>query len=61
MSEHLRLNGVYWGLSALCLLGHQDALDRTEIIKYVKSCQTEEGIAMVDQVNNRWFWCSHWT
>lgn len=43
LTEHLRLNGVYWGLTALCLLGHPEALDREETIKYVQSCQTEEG------------------
>jgi geranylgeranyl transferase type-2 subunit beta len=34
---------VYWGLTALCLLGEPNALDREETIKYVLSCQTEEG------------------
>jgi prenyltransferase beta subunit len=43
LTEHLRLNGVYWGLNALFLLGEPHALDRDEIIKYVLSCQTEEG------------------
>jgi hypothetical protein len=28
LTEHLRLNGVYWGLTALHLLGHPDALPR---------------------------------
>jgi geranylgeranyl transferase type-2 subunit beta len=45
LTEHLRLNGVYWGLTALFLLGEPKALDRDEMIKYVLSCQTEEGVA----------------
>ena len=48
MTEHLRLNGVYWGLCALCLLGKPEVLDRDEMIKYVLSCQTEEGERLPD-------------
>lgn len=43
MTEHLRLNGVYWGLTALHLLGHPDALPRDETINFVLSCQHENG------------------
>ncbi|ORY27870.1 terpenoid cyclases/protein prenyltransferase alpha-alpha toroid [Naematelia encephala] len=41
LTEHLRLNGVYWGLTALWIMGRQDALDREEMIKYVLSCWDE--------------------
>ena len=37
-SEHLRLNGIYWGLTALYIMGRQDALDREEMIQVVMSC-----------------------
>ncbi|KAL8828798.1 MAG: hypothetical protein Q9191_002385 [Dirinaria sp. TL-2023a] len=43
LTEHLRLNGVYWGLTALHLLGHPDALPRDETIDFVLSCQNENG------------------
>ena len=43
MTEHLRLNGVYWGLTALHLLGHPEALPRHETIDFVLSCQNEDG------------------
>lgn len=43
MTEHLRLSGVYWGLTALHLLGHPDALPRDETIDFVLSCQHENG------------------
>lgn len=43
LTEHLRLNGVYWGLNALHLLGHPDALPRQETIDFVLSCQHENG------------------
>lgn len=39
MTEHLRLSGVYWGLTALCLLGRTDGLPREATIAHVKSCQ----------------------
>jgi len=43
LTEHLRLNGIYWGLTALHLLNCPDALPRKETIDFVLSCQTESG------------------
>ena len=43
LTEHLRLNGLYWGLTALHLLGHPEALPRAETIDFVLSCQHENG------------------
>jgi geranylgeranyl transferase type-2 subunit beta len=43
LTEHLRLNGVYWGLTALHLLGHPEALPRKDTIDFVVSCQHENG------------------
>lgn len=43
LTEHLRLNGVYWGLTALHLLGHPEALPRQETIDFVLSCQHDSG------------------
>ncbi|KEY70623.1 hypothetical protein S7711_02227 [Stachybotrys chartarum IBT 7711] len=43
LTEHLRLNGVYWGLNALHLLGRPDALPRQETIDFVLSCQHDDG------------------
>jgi geranylgeranyl transferase type-2 subunit beta len=43
LTEHLRLNGLYWGLTALHLLGHPNALPREETIAFVLSCQGENG------------------
>ena len=43
LTEHLRLNGVYWGLTALCLLGNPDALPRDKTIDFVLSCQQDNG------------------
>lgn len=43
LTEHLRLNGVYWGLTALHLLKRPDALPRQATIEFVLSCQHESG------------------
>lgn len=43
LTEHLRMNGLYWGLTSLHILGHPDALPRDETIEFVLSCQKEEG------------------
>lgn len=43
LTEHLRLNGLYWGLNALHLMGHPEALPRKETIDFVLSCQHENG------------------
>ncbi|KAG9231536.1 terpenoid cyclases/protein prenyltransferase alpha-alpha toroid [Amylocarpus encephaloides] len=43
LTEHLRLNGLYWGLTALHLLGRPDALPRDQTIQFVLSCQHENG------------------
>ncbi|KAL9113728.1 MAG: hypothetical protein Q9227_002173 [Pyrenula ochraceoflavens] len=42
-TEHLRLNGVYWGLTALHLLGHPETLPREETVDFVLSCQNRDG------------------
>ncbi|KAG2002567.1 rab geranylgeranyltransferase, variant 3 [Coprinopsis cinerea AmutBmut pab1-1] len=42
LTSHLRLNAVYWGLTALAVMGHQDALNREEMIDFVMSCWDEE-------------------
>ncbi|GAA6012043.1 hypothetical protein JCM10207_005109 [Rhodosporidiobolus poonsookiae] len=41
-TEHLRMNGVYWGLAALALMGRQDALPREEMLEWVMSCWNDD-------------------
>jgi prenyltransferase beta subunit len=41
LTSHLRLNAVYWGFTALYILGKPDALDREEMIEFVMSCWDE--------------------
>lgn len=41
LSEHLRLNGLYWGITALATMNRIDALPRDEVIKFVLQCYDE--------------------
>ena len=43
LTEHIRLNALYWALTSLHLLGRPDALPQNETIDFVLSCQTESG------------------
>ncbi|OJJ02529.1 hypothetical protein ASPVEDRAFT_169172 [Aspergillus versicolor CBS 583.65] len=43
LTEHLRLNGVYWGMTALHLLGCPDGLPRNNSVDFVLSCQQGNG------------------
>ncbi|KAF2456682.1 type-2 protein geranylgeranyltransferase subunit beta [Lineolata rhizophorae] len=43
LTEHLRLNGLYWGLTALHLLGHPEALPRDDVLTFVLSCMHDNG------------------
>lgn len=36
--EHLRLNGLYWGIMALATMNRLDALPQDEVIEFVLSC-----------------------
>ncbi|KAH8111599.1 terpenoid cyclases/Protein prenyltransferase [Phellopilus nigrolimitatus] len=42
LTTHLRLNGIYWGLTALCIMGRQDALPREEMIEFVMNCWDDD-------------------
>ncbi|KAK3697599.1 hypothetical protein RRG08_033329 [Elysia crispata] len=43
MTEFLRMNGMYWGLTGMALAGQLDRMDRSEVICFVQSCQHECG------------------
>ncbi|KAL4254163.1 Geranylgeranyl transferase type-2 subunit beta [Abortiporus biennis] len=42
MTAHLRMNAIYWGLTALIVMGHKDALNREEMIDFVLSCWDDQ-------------------
>ncbi|KAK1325702.1 hypothetical protein QJS10_CPA01g02759 [Acorus calamus] len=41
--DHLKLNGAYWGLTTLYLLGRLDSIDQDATIDWVLQCQHESG------------------
>merc|ERR1719162_2854197 len=43
MSEHLRMGGVYWGVSALSLFKTLETSRRDEIIEWILSCSDTSG------------------
>jgi geranylgeranyl transferase type-2 subunit beta len=38
LTAHLRLNAIYWGLTALCIMGSPETLDKEDVIQFVESC-----------------------
>ncbi|KAI0361986.1 rab geranylgeranyltransferase [Trametes cingulata] len=42
LTAHLRMNAIYWGLTALCVMNHKNALNREEMIDFVMSCWDDE-------------------
>ena len=43
VTEHLRVSGAYWGLSAMFLLGKEDMMEKDRIVTHVAACQAEGG------------------
>ena len=43
VTEHLKLNGIYWGLTGMFLLGREDEMGRGGILAFVAACQRESG------------------
>ncbi|KAK6198578.1 type II proteins geranylgeranyltransferase beta subunit [Scheffersomyces amazonensis] len=42
LSEHLRLNGLYWGVTTLITMNKLDVLPENEVIEFVISCWDEK-------------------
>ena len=56
MTEHLRVNGVYWGLTALHIMGHPEALDKEEMIEFVVSCWDDGvGKLLFTMIHTEWY------
>ena len=43
MTEFLRMSGIYWGLTAMALMGKLEQMNKEEVIEFVKACQHEHG------------------
>ena len=42
-TEFLRVSGVYWGLTAMDLMGQLHRMNKSEVVEFVKSCQRPSG------------------
>ncbi|CAI8048861.1 Geranylgeranyl transferase type-2 subunit beta [Geodia barretti] len=43
ITEFLRVSGVYWGLTAMDLMGQLHRMNKAEVVEFVKSCQDPSG------------------
>jgi geranylgeranyl transferase type-2 subunit beta len=43
MTEYLRMSGVYWGLTAVDLMGELQQMNRDDVVSFVAQCQHECG------------------
>ncbi|XP_033210853.1 geranylgeranyl transferase type-2 subunit beta [Belonocnema kinseyi] len=43
MTEHLRMSGMYWGLTALDLMGQLDRTNKEEVLEFIQKCQHDCG------------------
>ena len=39
MTEYLRMSGIYWGLTAMDLMGQLEVMNKAEVLEFVRSCQ----------------------
>jgi geranylgeranyl transferase type-2 subunit beta len=46
LTTHLRLNAIYWGLTAVYIMDNKDALDKDDLIEFVMSCWDDEAGAL---------------
>uniref|UniRef100_A0A7S2UYZ0 Geranylgeranyl transferase type-2 subunit beta n=1 Tax=Fibrocapsa japonica TaxID=94617 RepID=A0A7S2UYZ0_9STRA len=46
MMEHLRMSAVYWGLTAVCIMGHEEwteVMGKEKLVQWVLTCQHSNG------------------
>ena len=39
MTEYLRMSGIYWGLTAMDLMGQLEVMSKSEVLEFVRGCQ----------------------
>lgn len=39
MTEYLRMSGIYWGLTAMDIMGELDRMNKRDIIYFIQECQ----------------------
>jgi geranylgeranyl transferase type-2 subunit beta len=43
MTEYLRMSGIYWGLTAIELIGNLERMNKQEVLDFIKVCQDDSG------------------
>jgi geranylgeranyl transferase type-2 subunit beta len=43
VTEHFWLSGMYWGLTAMALMGRLDEMDGAAVVEWVLTCQKDDG------------------
>lgn len=43
ITDHLRMNAIYWALCCLDLLGKKEGLPKDDLLKFIKACHNEDG------------------
>lgn len=43
MTEHLRVSGIFWGLTALDVMGELDRMSKDEVLDFITKCQNSCG------------------
>jgi len=43
VTEHLRMSGIYWGITAMALLGNLDMMEKDRLVDKVMACQKPNG------------------
>lgn len=43
MTEHMRMSGVYWGVTAMALIGKEHLMEPEKIVAFVLACQQDNG------------------
>lgn len=43
MTEHMRMSGMYWGLTALDLMGKLEQIDKQRVLEFIGQCQSDCG------------------
>ena len=50
--EHIRLNGAYWALTTLDILGKLNTVDQDEVVSWMMQCQHESGLLLFHLVSS---------
>lgn len=59
LSEHLRMNGLYWGVTALITMNELSALAQQDVIDYIMLCWDDKQVHLDHFQNMMVIYCQH--